>query len=562
MSRHIDTLGSTPGMPVRDDRIRQYVTAYCPQCHHEDPDADLTEVGRLGGYLSEADGQVWLVRGCPRHGRIVTLYDERPDILDWLERWTAPTKHHTPDTPGNFDPIPAAYTRGLGELQTQHTCILLEDIVEGCNLSCPTCFTDSPTSAAAGGSNSNGNTSKNDAGLAVGAAPMAEVLASVDQRLARENGRLDVVMLSGGEPTLHPQFTALLDELCQRDIHRILVNTNGVLLSRDDRLIEAIGRHDDRVEVYLQFDGLRAETHRHHRGADLGAMKQRAIERLTEAEIFTTLTMTAAKGVNDDEIGDVIGVALANDFVGGVSIQPEFGSGRGGHIDAIDRLTHTGVLARLEGQTDGVVTWRDLTALPCSHPHCASVGYLIKTDDHNWRSLIGLIGEDELAAHLDLVANKVTSPEFARETKAHVKAAVKQAILGLLSDQTSLSHPDIGRAFSTVCASCDLGVAELARLAADRFGRGRQLRRLLAERVVRVTVKPFMDINTMIEPRLQQCCVHVGTKSVGSDTAEAVHQCAPFCAVQAWGPLADRRLSLAADRPDHRSVAVEMGSKR
>ncbi len=504
-------------MPVREDKIRQYVTAYCGECHRDNPDAPLETVDRLAGYLAEADGQVWLVRGCTKHGRIVTLYDESPEILDWLERWTAPTKHHVPDTPGNYDPIPVAYARGLGELQTQHTCILLEDIIEGCNLSCPTCFTDSPTKADS-------------------SVPMGDILASVDQRLARENGRIDVVMLSGGEPTLHPELPALLDELTARDIHRILINTNGVLLARDDELISAIQRHDERVEVYLQFDGLRGSTHRHHRGADLGQMKLRAIERLSEAEIFTTLTMTAAKGVNDDEIGDVIAVALDHDFIGGVSIQPEFGSGRGGGIDPIDRLTHTGVLNRLDGQTGGTVTWRDLTALPCSHPHCASVGYLLKTDDQNWRSLISLIGEDQLADHLDLVANKVTSPELARETKAMVKAA----ILGLLSDQTSLSHPDIGQAFSTVCASCDLGVGELARLAAGRFGSGRRLRRLLAERVVRVTVKPFMDIDTMIEPRLMQCCVHVGTKSV-----DDAHQCAPFCAVQAWGPLSDQRLSLA-----------------
>ncbi len=151
------------------------------------------------------------------------------------------------------------------------------------------------------------------------------------------------------------------------------------------------------------------------------------------------------------------------------------------------------------------------------------------------------------------MANKITSPELARETKA----LVKQAILGLLSDQTSLSHPDIGQAFASVCASCDLGVGELAKLAADRFGSGRRLRRLLAERVVRVTVKPFMDIDTMIEPRLMQCCVHVGTKSI-----DDAHQCAPFCAVQAWGPLAERRLSLAvpATKRD-RSAPVTIGPK-
>ncbi len=86
--------------------------------------------------------------------------------------------------------MPLAYARGLGELQTQHTCILLEDIIEGCNLKCPTCFTDASP-------------------LGQGVVPVAEVLANVDQRIARENGRIDVLMLSGGEPTLHPQLPEL-----------------------------------------------------------------------------------------------------------------------------------------------------------------------------------------------------------------------------------------------------------------------------------------------------------------------------------------------------------------
>ena len=121
----------------------RYVSAFCPQCHADDPDRPLAEVTRLAGYLAERDDRVWLVRGCSRHGRVETMYDESPEILRWLEQWTAPTKRHTPDRPGNFDAIPVAYLKGLGEMQTQHTCILLEDIIATCNLSCPTCFADS-----------------------------------------------------------------------------------------------------------------------------------------------------------------------------------------------------------------------------------------------------------------------------------------------------------------------------------------------------------------------------------------------------------------------------------
>ncbi len=522
------TLEPGTGMPLRDHRIRRYVHAFCPTCHHAG--ADLPTVRSLPGYLAEAEGAVWLVRSCPIHGRIVTLYDEHPEILTYLEQWTAPTKHHGPDTPGNFDPIPGGYLRGLGELQTQHTCILLEDITEVCDLHCPTCFADAGPRRQ-------------------GVVPMAEVLANVDQRLARENGRLDVLMLSGGEPTLHPDFAELLDRLIERDIVRILVNTNGVRVARDDAVLAALARHRRRVEVYLQFDGFRAETHRHHRGADLGGLKARAIERLTGAGVFVTLTMTIALGINDDEIGDVVNLAIDTPYVGGVALQPVFGSGRSEAIDPLDRLTHTGTLARLGPQTGGRVTWRDLTALPCSHPHCSSVGYMLRTDRGDWRSLVDLIGHDTMLAHLDLVSNRVVDPGL----PPALRALVKESLLGLLSNQSSLSNPGMAELWRNVCTSCDLGVGSLLRLLGSSMGNGERLRRELAHRVTRITVKPFMDLHTMIEERLLQCCVHVGTRSDEQD------QCAPFCAVQAWSALGEQKPSSRAGASAEAPVAFLTG---
>jgi uncharacterized radical SAM superfamily Fe-S cluster-containing enzyme len=509
----------TTGMGLRGDRIHRYVNAFCPHCHAEDADRPLERVPRLSGWLVERDDRIWLERGCPQHGLVTTLYDESPEILRYLEQWTAPTKRHIPDVRGNFDPVPMAYRRGLPEMQTQHTCILLADITAECNLRCPTCFTDSSPDL-------------------VGVVPLADVLASLDTRLSRENGRIDVLMLSGGEPTLYPHLAELLAEVVARNVVRILVNTNGVRIARDDDLLDLLTRHRERVEVYLQYDGESADASRHHRGGDLRALKESAIERLSERGIFTTLTMTAALGVNDNEIGAVIKRALDTPYIGGVSIQPQFGSGRSGAIDWSDRLTHTGVLARLDGQTGGLVTWRDLTALPCSHPHCCSVGYMLKDDTGTWRSLTTLVGHDRLLEFLDLnpdaIANRIADVDLG----GTVRAAVKESLLGLLSEQSSLSHPRVGDLWKDICENCDLGISTLLTLALP--GGRTRLRTLLGERVKRVTVKPFMDMATMLEERLAQCCVHVASR--GEDGA---HQCAPFCAVQAWPALSRQRLAWA-----------------
>ena len=112
------------------------------------PDRPLAEVQRLSGWLVEREGRIWLERGCSSHGLVRTLYDESPEILTYLEQWTAPTKVHTPDVAGNFAPVPAAYADGLPEMQTQHTCILLEDLLDHCNLKCPTCFAASAPALA------------------------------------------------------------------------------------------------------------------------------------------------------------------------------------------------------------------------------------------------------------------------------------------------------------------------------------------------------------------------------------------------------------------------------
>lgn len=501
------------------------VTAFCPACHRDGEARPLVDVHRLAGELEvDAQGHVWLVRTCPEHGRIETLYQEDATILAYLEEWQAPPMKVSPDDPMNLAPVPSCYFRGLGGRQTQHTCILLEDVTLSCDLRCPTCFADA---------------SPGDGTFV----PMREVLASVDRRLAREGGRLDVVMVSGGEPTTHPEIVPLLDELARRPIVRILLNTNGLRLGHDDELLTFLHRRNDRIELYLQFDGFREETWRHHRGADLRARKAEVVRRLSVAGVFTTLVMCTSLGVNDDEIGDVVRFAFETPYVGGVCVQPQFASGRSGPIDPRERLTHTGVLARLGPQTDGLVTWRDMIGLPCSHPHCASVGYFLLADDGRWRSLVSILGPDELKARLDLVQDRI-----AWQPSRTVRRLLRDSLMGLLSERNALSHPATTRMLLNLGLHADLRARTMAGLLADVTPRGRRRARTwVATHVKRLTVKPFMDIDTMIEERLLRCCVHVGTEG------EAGAQAAPFCAVQAWPELNRTR---PATRASHQPVGA------
>ena len=169
---------------------------------------------------------------------------------------------------------------------------------------------------------------------------------------------------------------------------RVVLNTNGIRIARDDRFLAELARLRDRVEVYLQFDGFELETHLYHRGEDLREIKAAAIERLTGERIFTTLAMAVASGVNDHEVGAVVDHAFATDYIAGVAIQPMFTAGRANPIDPMARATTTGMIRRLGQQTGDRVGPADFIALPCSHPDCSSLTYFVRGDDGSHRSIV------------------------------------------------------------------------------------------------------------------------------------------------------------------------------
>jgi uncharacterized radical SAM superfamily Fe-S cluster-containing enzyme len=377
-------------LPLRPYTPLRMVLTICGVCCSEDPDREIDyETDILQGNLVAQDGAVLLRRFCRRgHGEVVSLYEEDAQLWEGLQGWRIPTRTINPDRPGNVRPIPMGYLDGLGDLQTQHSCILLLDVTETCNLQCPTCF-------AASGPGLNKH------------ARLDHLLRTLDAAIEREGGRVDALMLSGGEPTVHPAIVELIEAATRRAVTRVVLNTNGIRIARDDRFMDRLARLRDRVEVYLQFDGFRAETYLFHRGEDLREIKAEAIRRLTDARIFTTLAVAVAKGVNDDETGAIVDYAFATDYLSGVAFQPMFVTGRSNPIDPMDRATTTGTIRRLGEQTGGRVGPDDFIALPCSHPDCSSLTYFVRADDGGYRSVVQMIGRERLRANMVVLGNRL-----------------------------------------------------------------------------------------------------------------------------------------------------------
>ena len=235
-------------------------------------------------------------------------------------------------------------------------------------------------------------------------------------------------------------------------------------------------------------------------------------------------------------------MALDTDYLAGVAIQPMFGSGRANAFDPMDRATTTGTIQRMGPQTNGRVSADDFIALPCSHPDCATLTYMVRRDDGQYRSVVSMIGRDQLKQHMAVYGNRLAPDD-----------ALWEALTGLLSETALISRPELIDHLLDICEVCDLGVSgfvkTLGRWVMRRDGVPVEA---IAKRVKRISVKTFMDAWTMNVERLQQCCVHVA--STGEDEPVRI----PFCARQAFAGLRRRTsegMVAARDLPVLRAAA-------
>ncbi|MBC8102767.1 MAG: radical SAM protein [Cytophagales bacterium] len=414
----------------------------------------------------EPDNTIWITQNCSRHGESRALLASDAD--EYLRFRTY--------VPGRV----SGACCGPGEVcapgDGPPTCVLLLEITQACNLRCPTCYADA-----------HGHDFLT----------VAEAKGRLDT-FFRAQPRLDMLMLSGGEPTIHPHFSEILELALSYPIGRILVNTNGLRLNQSEALVSLLHEHRARVELYFSFASFRPEVHERLYGRDLVAIKQAAMERAREARILMTLVPTVERGVNDGEIGDLYRYALSMDNINGMTFQPVMDNGRyENRYDAADRLTLTGVLTLLAEQTNGALVPSDFVGLPCSHPDCCvlTFGFL----DARREVITPLPRHLDVARYLDLFADRIT-----------FEGILGGAARRVWSDVSHLRGGQTMRDLAVLFARGGLRDALPLLNKPEEIGR----------RLFRVAVKPFMDAQTYDHKRIDQCC----TKIV-NEKGEAVSFC-------------------------------------
>ncbi|MDQ0464097.1 putative radical SAM superfamily Fe-S cluster-containing enzyme [Caulobacter ginsengisoli] len=304
------------------------------------------------------EGQdVYFLKRCREHGVQKTLVSDDLDYWkatkDWLKPGDRPLSPQTRTDHG------CPYDCGLCPDHEQHSCLAIIEVNEACNLTCPVCFADSSVKRT-------------------GHRPLAEIEAMLDALVASE-GEPDLVQLSGGEPTLHPQFFEILDAAKARPIRHLMINTNGLRIAREPGFAARLAAYAPGFEVYLQFDSLRPEALMDIRGADLSKVRVQALEALEAANLSTTLVVTVKAGVNDQDIPDIVRFALQWRCVRGVTFQPIQDAGRN---EGFDPSRHRALLSQIRRRIAeaGVFGLEDLIPLPCN-PDQICIGYGLRNGD-------------------------------------------------------------------------------------------------------------------------------------------------------------------------------------
>jgi uncharacterized radical SAM superfamily Fe-S cluster-containing enzyme len=310
------------------------------------------------GKIVFQEGNVYLLKRCADHGSERVLI---ADDIDYYRRCREifikpPEMPQVYNTPVKWG---CPYDCGLCTDHEQHSCLTLLEICDYCNLRCPICY------AASG--------------------PERQQYRDVRQvekmldAIVRNEGHPDVVQLSGGEPTCHPDFFKIVEMAKARPIRHLMVNTNGVRIAQEEDFVKRLADCKEDFEVYLQFDSFERDPLIQLRGADLRRIREDALEKLNRYGISTNLVVTLKKGLNDHEIGKTIDYALQQPCIRGVTFQPIQDAGRTENFSpATDRLTLTEVRRKILEQTK-VFRPEDVIPVPC-HPDSLAMAYALKLD--------------------------------------------------------------------------------------------------------------------------------------------------------------------------------------
>lgn len=331
------------------------------------------------------DDAVFYLKRCKTHGVEKVLISTDVPFYKWQKDFLKPGDR--PNALQSTTEFGCPFDCGLCPDHEQHSCLAIIEVNETCNLECPICFAGSSPSMTT-------------------QLPLKTIEEMMD-RLVESEGEPDLLQISGGEPTIHPEILAIVDAAQARPIRHLMINTNGLRIAQDPDFVAALAERKTGLEIYLQFDSLERDALMDIRGADLRRIRQQALEALEKHNISTTLVCTLKKGVNDHEVKALIDHALGWSCVRGVNFQPVQDAGRNiGFSPRSNRLTLSEVRRRIIDE-HGIFGEADMIPLPCN-PDAITIGYGLR----NQRQVAPVTAMIPPEMLLDSVPNSVTFEHY------------------------------------------------------------------------------------------------------------------------------------------------------
>jgi len=231
------------------------------------------------------------------------------------------------------------------------TILGLIDVTNRCNLKCPVCFANAAVSKHL-------------------YEPSYEEIRKMLQSLrSNEPVPAPAIQYAGGEPTVRKDLVDLIKLAKEEGFRHTQIATNGLRLARSPELVKEL-KEAELNTVYLQFDGVTEEPYLKIRNKNLLATKLKAIENCRKVKLGIVLVPTIIKGINDDQIGDIIQFAVDNiDIIRGVNFQPVSFAGRTPSDEVEEqRITIPDFEALVEKQTDSKIKVEDFYPASCVSP--------------------------------------------------------------------------------------------------------------------------------------------------------------------------------------------------
>ena len=328
------------------------------------------------------------------------------------------------------------------------------------------------------------------------------------------------IQYAGGEPTVRNDLVELIEMAKEEGFTHVQIATNGIRIAKRKGLAQQL-KDAGLNTVYLSFEGVTSEPYIKNKGRDLLPDKLEAIEKCREAGLGIVLVPTLVKGVNDDQVGEIIKFAFDNnDIIYGVNFQPVSFAGRTpsehvedqritipDFIDIIDKETDSQVspdafyppsfvepiaefISLLDGEVSAKVT------LNC-HEHCGIATYVFREKTEG-------DGKDKLIPITDFIdvedlSNKLS--EYNEKLKSGKFGSRKRVLAGLAGNLTKMVHTsrtpkdlDITKILYNVFAKGDYE-------ALGDFSKDAML----------ISCMHFMDPFNFDEDRVKKCVIHYAT---------------------------------------------------